>query len=200
MFLRIHHPQVMGASMHSARRTLLWSAATLALPALLTFAALSAGVAQDTRATLRSELLGHFNTSIGKVIALAEAMPQERYGWKPHSEVMPVAQVYAHIARYNYYYPASSMGVQSPSDVRLDTLEAMRDKAQILQLLRHSADHVRRTIREIPAEQLEASTRLYGRTVPQWAVLFQLVAHMNEHLGQSIAYARSNDVVPPWSR
>jgi uncharacterized damage-inducible protein DinB len=49
-------------------------------------------------------------------------------------------------------------------------------------------------------EQLAKSTTLYGRTVPQWAVLFQLVAHMNEHLGQSIAYARSNGVVPPWSQ
>jgi hypothetical protein len=36
--------------------------------------------------------------------------------------------------------------------------------------------------------------------VPRWAVMLQLVAHMNEHLGQSIAYARANDVVPPWSR
>lgn len=43
-------------------------------------------------------------------------------------------------------------------------------------------------------------TTLYGRKVPQWSVLLQLVAHMNEHLGQSIAYARMNGIVPPWSR
>ena len=46
---------------------------------------------------------------------------------------------------------------------------------------------------------LASDTRLYGRTVDRWAVLVQLVAHMNEHLGQSIAYARMNGVVPPWS-
>lgn len=178
--------------MHSAQRMLLWSTGVLAVPAVL--------VAQEARATVRSELLSHFNTSIGKVIALAEAMPQERYGWRPHHEAMPVGQVYAHIARYNYYYPATSMGVALPSNIGLDTLEAMRDKAQIVQLLRVSADHVRRGVSQMPAEQLETSTRLYGRTVPQWAVLLQLVAHMNEHLGQSIAYARSNDVIPPWSR
>ena len=44
-----------------------------------------------------------------------------------------------------------------------------------------------------------SQTRLYGRDVQRWAVLFQLLAHMNEHLGQSIAYARMNGVVPPWS-
>lgn len=156
--------------------------------------------AQDTRSLIRGELLGHFNASIGKVIALAEATPQDRYGWRPDAETMTVGRVYAHIARYNYYYPQSSLGSAPPAWVRLDTLEAMRDKAQIVQLLRQSADHVRRVVTEMPAEQLEASTMLYGRSVPRWAVMLQLVAHMNEHLGQSIAYARSNGVVPPWSR
>lgn len=161
-------------------------------------------IAQEHSATggaaLRRELMSHFNTSIGKFIALAEAMPAETYGWRPEKDAMPVAQVYAHVARYNYYYPATSMGITSPPDIKLDTLEAMRDKAQLVQLLRRSADHVRRAVADMPVSQLEKTTKLYGRDVPQWAVLMQLVAHMNEHLGQSIAYARSNNVIPPWSR
>jgi len=51
----------------------------------------------------------------------------------------------------------------------------------------------------MPESQLASQTQLYGRNVQQWAVLLQLLAHMNEHLGQSIAYARMNGVVPPWS-
>ena len=47
---------------------------------------------------------------------------------------------------------------------------------------------------------LAAPTRLYGRDVASWSVLLQLVTHMNQHLGQEIAYARMNGVVPPWSR
>ena len=156
--------------------------------------------ASDTRAALRAEMLMHFNMSINKVIALAEAMPQAKYDWRPEKDAMPVGQVYGHIASYNYSYPEGSMGVATPAGIKLDTLEAMRDKAQIVQLLKRSAEHVRRTITEMPPAQLEAPTKLYGRTVPQWAVLMQLIAHMNEHLGQSIAYARSNGVVPPWSR
>jgi hypothetical protein len=50
------------------------------------------------------------------------------------------------------------------------------------------------------ATDLDRDTELYGRDVGEWAVLFQLVAHMNEHLGQSVAYARMNGIVPPWSR
>lgn len=179
--------------MQSARRMLKWAFAALAVPAALT-------AQNGDNAMLRRELLSHFNTSMNKLIALAEAMPAERFDWRPEKDAMPVGQVYGHVARYNYYYPASSMGVKAPADVKLDTLEAMRDKAQLVHLLRRSAEHVRTAVVAMPAEQLDATTTLYGRSVPQWAVLMQLVAHMNEHLGQSIAYARSNNVIPPWSR
>jgi uncharacterized damage-inducible protein DinB len=73
-------------------------------------------------------------------------------------------------------------------------------KAEVVSLLRSSHEHVRQVVRGISDEQLAATTRLYGRDVPQWSVLLQLLAHMNEHLGQSIAYARMNGVVPPWSQ
>ena len=149
---------------------------------------------------VRDELMGQFESSIRKVIALADAMPAESYAWKPSADAMPVGHVYAHIAHYNFMYPATSMGIAAPGTIRLDTLEAMRNKAQLVALLRQSAEHVRGSLKAMPAAELERNTTLYGRTVPKWAVILQLVTHMNEHLGQSIAYARSNNIVPPWSR
>jgi uncharacterized damage-inducible protein DinB len=149
---------------------------------------------------LRSELMQHFDMSINKVIALAEAMPADRFEWKPSADAMPVGHVYAHIAHYNYMYPATAMGVAAPAGMRLDTLETVRDKARVVALLKASAEHVRRSVSGMSAAQLDEGTKLYGRNVARWAVLLQLVAHMNEHLGQSIAYARANEIVPPWSR
>jgi uncharacterized damage-inducible protein DinB len=113
---------------------------------------------------------------------------------------MTVARVYGHVARYNYYYPASAMSIAAPTGIGLDSLEQMTRKAEIVALLEASNTHVRTSVGKLSEEQLAKPTTLYGRTVPQWAVLLQLVAHMNEHLGQSIAYARSNGVVPPWSQ
>ena len=92
------------------------------------------------------------------------------------------------------------MGIASPAGVGLDSLERMTSKDAIVAILEQSEAHVRNSVTAMSDEQLTKPTTLYGRTVPQWAVLFQLVAHMNEHLGQSIAYARSNGVVPPWSQ
>jgi len=156
--------------------------------------------AQGTPPSSRDELLMQFNTSASKFEALAAAMPADKFNWSPGPGVMSVARVYAHVARYNYGYPSENMGVAAPRGVNLDTLERMTDKAQIVALLKSSAEYVRQGVRQMPETQLGQSTQLYGRTVPQWSVLLQLVAHMNEHLGQSIAYARMNGVTPPWSR
>jgi uncharacterized damage-inducible protein DinB len=180
-------------------RLLSLSAATMAAALAMAAGAASAG-AQGSPASSRAELLAQFNTSASKFEALAAAMPAEKFGWSPGPGVMSVAQVYAHVARYNYAYLSQNMGVAAPPGVSLDTLERMTDKAQVLAVLKASAEYVRQGVRRMPESQLGEPTQLYGRTVPQWSVLLQLVAHMNEHLGQSIAYARMNGVVPPWSR
>jgi uncharacterized damage-inducible protein DinB len=156
--------------------------------------------AQGTPASARNELLMQFNTSASKFEALAAAMPSEKFVWSPGPGVMSVARVYAHVARYNYAYVSQNMGVAAARGIGLDTLERMTDKAQVLALLKSSAEYVRQGVGQMPESQLSQPTELYGRTVPQWSVMLQLVAHMNEHLGQSIAYARMNGVTPPWSR
>ena len=156
--------------------------------------------AQAAPAGFRGEFLHQFEQSMAKIVALAEAVPAESYGRRPVPAVMPMARMFAHIARFNYEYPARDMGISAPPDIDRDTLERVASKAQVLALLRRSADHVRQVVRRMPDAQLERMTMLYGRRVPQWAVLFQLIAHMDDHLGQTIGYARVIGVVPPWSQ
>lgn len=158
------------------------------------------GRGQDAPAGFRDEFLHQFDISMNKVIALAEAIPTDRYAKNAVRGAMPLAHIHAHIARFNYHYPATAMGIAPAAGIDPDTLERVVDKAQVVALLRVSAEHVRRAVREMPEEQLTQPTWLYGRQVPQWSVLLQLLAHMNDHMGQSIAYARAAGVAPPWSR
>ena len=151
-------------------------------------------------AGFRGEFLHQFDQSMSRVVALAEAVPAETYPRPAAAGVMPLGQIFAHIARFNYEYPARAMGVSQPAGVDRDTLERVGEKAAVVALLRRSAEHVRAAVRQMPEAQLARATTLYGRRVPQWAVLLQLIAHMDDHLGQSIAYARVSGVVPPWSR
>jgi uncharacterized damage-inducible protein DinB len=175
----------------TTKRTLTWA---------LLASALLPGIARSQNgATVRDEMMRHFEF-MSKIVALAAAMPADKFLWKPSEPAMPVGHVYAHIARYNYWYLTSEMGLPGAAGIRLDTLEAMRNKEQLVALLRSSSDYVKRSVAAMPGAKMDARTKLYGREVPQWAVLVQLVAHMNEHLGQSIAYARANGITPPWSQ
>ena len=154
---------------------------------------------QTSAASVGDAIMDHFDASTRKVAMLAEAMPAESYTWSPGDGVMTVGHVYRHIARYNFMYLRDNLGVPAPADVDVDNLEELEGKEVTVEMLQRSIQHVREAVDAMPAEQLAADTQLYGSNVAGWAVLLQLVAHMNEHLGQSIAYARSNGVVPPWS-
>lgn len=156
--------------------------------------------AQDTP-DFRAEFQGQFETTAQKLVALSEAMPAESYAWSPMEGVMTVASVYRHITRYNYMYPHLYLGVEPPKGVDYQTLEeGSADKEEVARILVESMDHVRAVVDGMSDADLDAPAELYGRQVASWAVLLQLLTHMNEHLGQAIAYARMNRVVPPWSR
>jgi uncharacterized damage-inducible protein DinB len=50
------------------------------------------------------------------------------------------------------------------------------------------------------AADLDATVELFGQERTKAQVVYLLGTHYHEHLGQSIAYARSIGVVPPWSK
>ena len=154
----------------------------------------------QTTLEVRDELMRQFDASMRKVVALADAMPEGTYSWSPGAGVMEVGHVYMHIARYNYLYPTQNLRLSLPAGIEPDRMETVRDKAQVLAALRESRDWVLESVGTMTVDELEGTTMLYGREASGWAVLVQLLAHMNEHVGQSIAYARMNGVVPPWSR
>lgn len=174
------------------------------LPALAALLALSLGAAAPAAAQpvdFAEEWRGQFDASARKFVALAEAMPAEAYDWRPDEGVMSVVEVYMHVARYNYAYLDENLGYPAPPVFDYEELQGVvTDKERAREILAASMDHVRAVAAAMPVDEWEAPTRLYGREVGKWAVLLQLVTHMNEHLGQSIAYARMNQVVPPWSR
>jgi len=148
----------------------------------------------------RDDMLGHFGRSSSKMEMLSQAIPAELYTWSPGEGVMSIARVYMHIARYNYMYLEDNLGIPAPSGVDWENFESVTDKAMVVDLLVKSIEHVKQSVANMSEEHLLRETTLYGRQVAGWAVLAQLVAHMNEHVGQSIAYARMNGIVPPWSR
>lgn len=156
--------------------------------------------AQDGPDDLKDGYMGRYNYAAQRLVALAEAIPEEAYSWSPGEGVMSVERVFMHIIRYNYFYPASSLGIEAPEGIEVATLEERTGKATVLEHLAPSLDHVRTVIGQLSEDDLRRGVPLYGRNTEAWNVLHQLQVHMGEHLGQLIAYARMNGVVPPWSQ
>lgn len=173
---------------------------TIPLTALAVALAVSPTLAQGVPTQIRDEMMGQFANSSFKMDALSEAMPVELYGWSAGEGLMTVATVYAHIARYNFMYLSDNLGIPAPDGVDWQNLESLTDKGKIVDALKLSIEHVKTEVGKMTEDDLTATTTLYGREVPGWAVLTQLVAHMNEHVGQAVAYARVNGIAPPWSR
>ena len=159
----------------------------------------SAGAQSSEQDNFKQQFLQHFDYA-SRILSLAKAMPAESYTWQPEEGVYTVAKVYAHIARYNYYYLESSLDIPAPDNVDVENMESLINKEDVVTALEQSIEHVKTSINEMPAEKLDKMTELYGQSVNGQAVLMQLITHYSEHVGQAIAYARMNDVVPPWSR
>lgn len=150
--------------------------------------------------TIRDEILGHFQRSSYKISELARVMPADKFSWAPGEGVMQVGEVYMHIARYNFMYLDENLGIAPPNGFDYADIESIRDKEKVREIYEMSVRHVNEQVGALTEAKLDGETELYGRTVQGWAVLLQLVSHMNEHVGQSVSYARMNGIVPPWSR
>ena len=150
--------------------------------------------------TIRDEILDHFQRSSYKISELARVMPAEKFSWAPGEGVMQVGEVYMHIARYNFMYLDENLGIAPPDGFDYADIESIRDKEKMREIHEMSVRHVMEKVGALTEAKLDGQTELYGRTVQGWAVLLQLVSHMNEHVGQSVSYARMNGIVPPWSR
>lgn len=148
----------------------------------------------------RAEFLQDFDMRAERVLALAEAFPQELYTWRPGEGVRSVSEVLLHVAAGGYGLMRFG-GVEPPAGFEPQGFEqSTTEKAQIIQELRRAFDHVRQAAAALPEDEEAQAGWFGGSNITQRHLAARVNGHMGEHLGQLIAYARTNDIVPPWSR
>ena len=174
-------------------------AAFLTTAVLLGTLVLTPALAQDATDNFREQFNRHFDYA-SRVLSLARAMPADKFSWRPGKGVSSFEEVCMHIARYNYYLPNRALDVTVPEGIDLETMESVTGKERVVAMLDRSIDHVKAAVEQMPDARFSEPAQMYGRTVNGQAVLLQLLTHLSEHVGQLIAYARVNGVVPPWSR
>jgi uncharacterized damage-inducible protein DinB len=148
---------------------------------------------------VRGEILQQVGDAEKKLTALAEAMPAEKYGWRPAEKVRSVGEVFMHVAGGNYFLP-TFWGVKPPEGVNPREFEASgSDKAKVIATMKASFEHLRNAIKNTPEADLAKAIKLFGEDATQRQAMMVAANHDHEHLGQAIAYARMNGVTPPWS-
>jgi uncharacterized damage-inducible protein DinB len=178
----------------------LLAALTLAVPAAAQHDHHRAGDHSMPTHGLRAELIQGLDGVAEKYLALADATV-DHYAWRPGEGVRSMGELLAHVAAGNFMI-ATMGGVDLPDGMTMDQVREMgqlTDPALIREALAHSFRHIQHGIARTPAESLDDAATLFGRETTRRGVFLLLATHAHEHLGQAIAYARTNGVVPPWS-
>lgn len=163
------------------------------VPAVAAQAAQQAAPAVEV--SVKAELLRQFDDAADKIVRLAEKVPAENYGWQPMEGVRTMSRVFMHMASGCYAY-ARALGSPVPEGVNTRGLEQITEKDQVVAELKKAVEHARKAI---DAADMDKEITFRRRPAAAREAALALTVHMHEHLGQAIAYARSNKVVPPWS-
>ncbi len=170
---------------------------------------------QET-AGFRGEYLEEWRVPSTQIVQLAEAIPAEKYSWRPAAGVRSISEVYLHIALGNFLL-LDIAGVKAPDDLyrsvapggkRAEAIVAknneleksVKDKRQVIDLLKRSFTAVKDNFSKSDEAKLNQPVDFFGTKTTVRGIYLRILAHNNEHMGQSVAYARMNGIVPPWSR
>jgi uncharacterized damage-inducible protein DinB len=134
-----------------------------------------------------------------KFTSLAEAFPADKMTWRPGNGVRSTAEIFMHTAGANYGIP-NMMGVKTPEGFDGKTFEkSTTDKAKIVQALNKSFDAAIAAVQGMTNADFAKPDKKLGPDANDGDVVYILVVHGHDMLGQAIAYARVNGIVPPWT-
>ena len=175
-------------------------------------AATALALAVPCGAQQRAGVMGDLATDVAqveeKLVGLARAMPASKQGWRPAPGVRSVGEVFMHVAADNYLMPSAvgiapdpATGIKPAEYATVTAYENRRvPRDSMLASLQQSFAHLKKAMADTPDARLDERVKFFGQDMSVRQVWVVTTTHLHEHLGQAIAYARTNGVVPPWTR
>ena len=135
-----------------------------------------------------------------KYVGLAQAIPAEKYTWRPADGVRSVSELLLHVSGANYGFPTMMTGTAPAPGYKREGFEkSTTDKAKIIEQLNKSFAYAIASVQAMTNADFAKAEKKLGPDANDGDVIYLLVVHSHEHLGQSIAYAREIGIVPPWT-
>jgi len=158
-------------------------------------------------ATLQAQNAGVFQGYDGEwdhvskqLTALAEAIPADKFAWRPAAGVRSVSEVFMHITIANFGLLGVA-GEKTPPDFKSREMEkTVTAKADVIDWLKRSLDAVKTAHATLKPDDAQRKVKVFNREATVDSVYLRIIVHANEHMGQLVAYARMNGIVPPWSK
>jgi len=165
---------------------------------IITFALLSTATLHAQNEGLWEGYDGEWSHVSRQLLALAQATPAEKFSWRPAPGVRSIGEVYMHIAIANF----SLLSVTGPKEpaVSVSMEKTVTAKADVIDWLKRSLDAVAAARAQLKLADYQRKVTIDNKVVTVDGMYLRIIVHANEHMGQSVAYARMNGIVPPWSK
>ena len=173
------------------------AAALLAAPLAAQQRGAPAPAAAAQPVSVQTTLANDVGTLSDKFAGLALVMAG-KYDWRPGQGVRSVGEVFNLIVTENKMLAGLLTGAASQGGGMGGA--QITDPAQLQQALTSSYAALKTAVSGLSDSDLNASVKMFGRDMTKQSAAMMLIFDQHEHLGQSIAYARTNNVVPPWSK
>jgi uncharacterized damage-inducible protein DinB len=128
------------------------------------------------------------------MVAIAEAMPADKYSFRPTPEVRSFGEIINHVAGEGRMELEVVGGVQPGTPERYDSL---KNRAEIVRALSEYFDYGTGVLASMTDQQALESVTLRQRPSPRWAVVVGAIGHNKEHFGNLVTYLRLNGITPP---
>jgi uncharacterized damage-inducible protein DinB len=134
-----------------------------------------------------------------KFVELANALPADKLTWRPSADSLSFAEVFLHVAGERYGI-LGLMGATPPAGFDGKTFEkSTTDRARLVEELNQSWEFSQKAINDMNNGDFAKLLPKLGPQANAGDVVYILVGDAHEHLGQLVAYARENGIVPPWT-
>ena len=177
--------------------------AVLAVVACLTFPARAVG--QERIDPMAATVAQWFTYIEHSFVALADAMPAEKYAFKPTNgefkDIRTFGEQVKHVACSNFAFFNEIEKKEPPDGCSTGGPHPATTKAELMTYLRESFTYAGRVLRTMtPANALEPAGGTYGGMSTRLGLTTLAVWHASDHYGQLVVYLRMNGIVPPASR
>jgi uncharacterized damage-inducible protein DinB len=163
--------------------------AAVALAVLLWFSLTTVPAAAPANAA--GEYAKHLAALSKLSVAVAQAMPPEQYGFRPHPDSMTFGELMSHIATTNYQFCAGLKDSEPP------VLPSPTQKEAVVGLLSDSFNYCSGVISSLSEEQLSKTHNSPDGRLPGREVLLAMYIHVAHHRGQAEIYLRDRGIKPP---